>query len=207
VKNFFPKIKICGLTNLNQALACAELGVDWLGFNCWHGSPRYIKPAEIVEIINNLPKSVKTVGVFVNEHSDSVEKIMSLTGMDVAQFHGDETFDDVKKIKVPWFKAFRFTPEFKTDQIKSFGKEIFLLDSFSKKFYGGSGERLDWDEASKISSLGKLILAGGLNSENVSEAVKKVKPWGIDVCSGVEIEPGIKDMKKVAAFVKISKKL
>lgn len=199
---FCPKIKICGLTNFNQALACAELGADWLGFNCWHGSSRYVNPGKIIEIINFLPKSVTTVGVFVNEPPDSVEKIMHLTGMDLVQFHGDETFDDIKKIKTPWFKAFRFKSEFKTEQIKFFGKETFLLDAYSKNYYGGSGKILDWDQASKLSSLGKLILAGGLNPGNISEAVKKVKPWGVDVCSGVEIEPGIKDMRKVATFVK-----
>jgi len=156
----------------------------------------------IQKIINLLPKSAKTVGVFVNESSGSLEKIMNDTGMDLAQLHGDENIDYIKKINVPWFKAFRFTPKFNIHQINSFGSELFLLDSYSKNFYGGSGEKLDWDQASKLSSLGKLILAGGLNEENVIDAINKVRPWGVDVCSGVEKEPGIKDMKKVANFVK-----
>ena len=199
--NFSPIIKICGLTNLYQAMSCVELGADWLGFNCWYGSSRYIKPAEIQEITNLLPKFVTAVGVFVNESPDSLEKIMKDTGMDLAQLHGDESIEYIEKINVPCYKAFRFSPKFDIHQINSFGRELFLIDSYSKNLYGGSGKELDWEQASKYSSLGKLILAGGLNSENVIEAVKKVKPWGVDVCSGVEKEPGIKDMKKVANFI------
>jgi len=200
--NFSPIIKICGLTNHHQAMSCVELGADWLGFNCWNGSSRYIKPTEIQEIINILPKSVTTVGVFVNESSNSLVKIMNDTGMDLAQLHGDENKDYIEKINVPWFKAFHFTPKFNIHQINSFGSELFLLDSYSKNLYGGTGKKLDWEKAAKFSGLGKLILAGGLNSENVIDAVKKVRPWGVDVCSGVEKEPGIKDLEKVANFIK-----
>ena len=198
---FTPIIKICGLTSLNQAMSCVELGVDWIGFNCWSGSSRYIRPTEIQEIIKLLPKSVTTVGVFVNESLDSLGKIMNETGMNLAQLHGDENIEYVEKINVPWFKAFRLSPKFNFHQINSFGQELFLLDSYNKNLYGGSGKELDWDEASKISRLGKLILAGGLNSINVVDAVKKVRPWGVDVCSGVEKEPGIKDIKEVSNFV------
>ena len=200
--NYSPIIKICGLTNLNQAMSCVESGADWLGFNCWTGSSRYIKPSEIQGIINLLPQSITTVGVFVNETSASLEKIMKYTGMDLAQLHGDENIEYIEKINVPCFKAFRFSPKFNIHQINSFGRELFLLDSYSKNFYGGTGKELDWDKASKFSSLGKLILAGGLNSENVVDALKKVHPWGVDVCSGVEEEPGLKDMTKVADFIK-----
>ena len=199
----FPtKLKICGLTCPRQALKCFELGADWLGFNCWHGSSRYITPAEILEIMEFIPNSVITVGVFVNESPDSLQEIMYKTGMNMAQLHGDETLEYIHKIKVPWFKAFRLTPEFKTKQIQSYGKETFLVDSYIKGKYGGSGKTLNWEEISNFSKLGKLILAGGLDPENIAEAVKKVRPWGVDVCSGVESEPGIKDMTKVANFVK-----
>ena len=196
-----PKIKICGLTITNQALACCELGADLLGFNCWRGSSRYVEPENIVEIVNSIPKSVTKVGVFVNESPELLETIMLKTGMDLAQLHGDETLEYVEKISVPWFKAFRFRPNFKTQQIKFFGQEIFLLDAYSKKHYGGTGKTIDWDKISNFSSLGKLILAGGLRPENICEAVLKVHPWAVDVCSGVEIEPGIKDLKKVSSFV------
>ena len=119
---YSPIIKICGLTNLNQALACVKLGADWLGFNCWNGSSRYLKPNKIKEIISSIPKSVTKVGVFVNESSDSLEKIMNDTGMDLAQLHGDENVNYIEKINVPWFKAFRVTPRFNSHQINLFGQ-------------------------------------------------------------------------------------
>ena len=198
---FSPIIKICGLTNIVQTKACTDLGVDWIGFNCWNGSSRYIEPNQIRDIINSIPKSITTVGVFVNEPLKTLEKIMNDTGVDLAQLHGDENYEYIEKIKVPWFKAFRVTPEFNPKKIKCFGQELFLLDSYSKINFGGTGEKLDWNRIAEYSNLGKLILAGGLNPENIVDAVKKVRPWGVDVCSGVEKEPGIKDMLKVKSFV------
>ena len=197
----FPKVKICGLTSLEQALSCVELGADWIGLNCWSGSSRYIPPEEVREIVSALPESVTTVGIFVNESPDSLEKIMSETRLDLAQLHGDESLELTTKLSVPFFKAFRVSPEFRLEQIQKFGKEYFLLDAFSKNHYGGSGQKLDWDLASAASGLGKLILAGGLTPENVAEAVKIVQPWGVDVCSGVESEPGIKDLRLVKKFI------
>ena len=196
-----PIIKICGLTSLEQALSCIELGADWLGLNCWPGSSRYVTPEKALEIVAGLPESVITVGVFVNESPESLESIMRETGMDWAQLHGDETFESSEKLTVPWFKALRVSPEFEARQIQGYGQETFLLDAYSKTHYGGSGKTIDWDLAASVSGLGKLILAGGLAPENVAEAVQKVRPWGVDVCSGVESEPGIKDLAKVKEFV------
>ena len=198
----FPKVKICGLTSLEQALSCAELGADWIGLNCWPGSSRYIPPEEACEIVSTLPESVTTVGIFVNESPESLQKIMSVIGLDLAQLHGDESSELTAKLGVPFFKAFRVSPEFKLEQIQKFRKEYFLLDAFSKNHYGGSGQKLDWDLASIASGLGKLILAGGLTPENVAEAVKIVQPWAVDVCSGVESEPGIKDLWRVEKFIR-----
>ena len=197
----YPKVKICGLTSLEQALSCAELGADWIGLNCWPGSSRYIPPEEAREIVSALPESVTTVGIFVNESPESLKKIMSETRLDLAQLHGDESVELTAKLGVPFFKAFRVSPEFKLEQIQKFRKEYFLLDAFNKNHYGGSGQKLDWDLASSASALGKLILAGGLTPENVAEAVKIVQPWGVDVCSGVESEPGIKDLWRVEKFI------
>jgi len=198
----FPKVKICGLTNLEQALSCAELGVDWIGLNCWPGSSRYIAPEQAREIVRALPESLTTVGVFVNEPRESLEKIMIETRIDLAQLHGDESLEFTAKLSFPFFKAFRVSPEFQLEQIQKFGKEYFLLDAFSKQHYGGSGQKLDWDIANVASGLGKLILAGGLTPENVADAVKIVQPWGVDVCSGVESEPGVKDMWRVEKFIR-----
>jgi phosphoribosylanthranilate isomerase len=196
-----PIIKICGLTSLEQALSCVELGVDWLGLNCWNGSSRYITAEKAMEIVAGLPESITTVGVFVNESADSLESIMRETGMDLAQLHGDESADSCKRITVPWFKAFRVSPEFQPQRIQDYGCETFLLDAYSKTHYGGSGQTIDWELASAVSGMGKLILAGGLAPDHVAEAVKKVRPWGVDVCSGVESEPGIKDLLKVKTFI------
>jgi len=198
----YPIIKICGLTSLEQALSCAELGADWIGFNCWQGSSRYIVPEKAREIVSALPNSVTTVGVFVNESTESLKYIMQETQMDWAQLHGDETVEKTAKLEFPWFKAFRVSHEFKLQQIKEYGQETFLLDAYSKTHYGGSGQTIDWNLASGASGLGKLILAGGMNSLNVAEAVKKVRPWGVDVCSGVESQPGIKDLLLVEKFIR-----
>ena len=196
-----PIIKICGLTSLEQALSCVELGADWLGLNCWSGSSRYITAEKALEIVDGLPESVSTVGVFVNESTDTLESIMRETGIDLAQLHGDETPESCKKITVPWFKAFRVSPSFQPQRIQDYGGETFLLDAYSKTHYGGSGQKIDWELASTVSAMGKLILAGGLVPENVADAVNKVRPWGVDVCSGVESEPGIKDLLKVKEFI------
>lgn len=198
----YPKVKICGLTSPEQALSCAELGAGWIGLNCWPGSSRYIYPEEVRKIVSVLPESVTTVGIFVNESPESLEKIMIETHLDLAQLHGDETVELTAKLGVPFYKAFRVSAEFKLEQIQEFGREYFLLDAFSKNHYGGSGQKIDWDLASTASGLGKLILAGGLTPENVAEAVKIVQPWGVDVCSGVESEPGIKDLWRVEKFIR-----
>ena len=125
----YPIIKICGLTSLEQALSCVELGADWIGFNCWPCSSRYIVPEKAREIVSALPESVTTVGVFVNESPDSLKNIMQETRMDLAQLHGDEEVPITANLEIPWFKAFRVSSEFKLHQIKEYGQEIFLLDA------------------------------------------------------------------------------
>ena len=126
---------------------------------------------------------------------------MKQTGMDWVQLHGDEAVETCEKLEFPWFKAFRVSPKFKVSLIKQYKQETFLVDAYSKHHFGGSGQKIDIDLASKAAGLGKMILAGGLTPENVAEAVEKVKPWGVDVCSGVESRPGIKDMRLVEKFI------
>ncbi len=196
-----PIIKICGLTSIEQSLACVELGADWIGLNCWSGSSRYVNPDTARKIVAALPETVTTVGVFVNESTAILTKIMHESSLDLAQLHGDEQPQVCKKLTPNWFKAFRVSPEFKLEQIQEYGQETFLLDAYSKTHYGGSGKTIDWELAGKASVVGKLILAGGLTPENVAEAVKKVQPWAVDVCSGVESEPGIKDLWRVEKFI------
>ncbi len=195
------QIKICGLTKPEQALSCVEMGADLIGLNCWNGSSRYIIPEIISEIVSELPESARTVGVFVNESPDSINNVMKQTGMDLVQLHGDEAVETCEKLEFPWFKAFRVSPKFKMSLIKHYKQETFLVDAFSKHHFGGSGQKIDIDLAIKASGLGNMILAGGLTPENVEDAVEKVKPWGVDVCSGVESKPGIKDMRLVEKFI------
>ena len=195
------KIKICGLTKPDQALSCFEMGADLIGLNCWNGSSRYIVPEIIREIVSELPKSAKTVGVFVNESPDSINNTMKQTGMKWVQLHGDEAVETCEKLEFPWFKAFRLTAKFKMSLIKHYKQETFLVDTYIKDHFGGSGKIIDIDLASKASCLGKMILAGGLTPENVEEAVERVNPWAVDVCSGVERKPGIKDMQLVEKFI------
>ena len=196
------QIKICGVTKPKQALSCVEMGADLIGLNCWNGSSRYIIPEIIREIVLELPESAKTVGIFVNESPDSINGIMKQTGMDWVQLHGDEPLETCEKLEFPWFKAFRVSAKFKMSLIKHYKQETFLVDAYSKYHFGGSGQKIDIELASMASGLGKLILAGGLTPDNVEDAVEKVKPWGVDVCSGVERKPGIKDMRLVEKFIK-----
>ncbi len=200
-KAFSMKIKICGLTNVEQALECVKLGANWIGLNCWSGSSRYISPELVRDITSALPQSVTKVGVFVNETIENLHEIMSTTGLDFAQLHGDETVEYTAQLQIPWFKAFRISPDFELNQIDEFQQEFFLMDAYSKTNYGGTGETIDWDLAQKAAEKGKFILAGGLQPDNVAQAIQKVRPWGVDVCSGVESSPGIKDMKKVKTFI------
>ena len=195
------QIKICGLTKPEQALSCVEMGADLIGLNCWNGSSRYIIPEIISEIVSELPESARTVGIFVNESPDSINNVMKKTGMDLVQLHGDEAVDTCENLEFPWYKAFRISPKFNMSLIRHYKQETFLIDAYSKYHFGGSGQKIDIDLASMASGLGKMILAGGLTPENVEDAVEKVKPWGVDVCSGVESKPGIKDMRLVEKFI------
>ena len=195
------QIKICGITKPEQALSCVKMGANLIGLNCWDGSSRYIIPEIISEIVSELPEQAKTVGVFVNETPDSINNVMKQTGMDWVQLHGDEALETCEKLKYPWFKAFRLSDNFKMSVIKHYKKETFLVDAYSRYHFGGSGKKIDIDLAIKASGLGKMILAGGLTPENIEEAVEKVNPWAVDVCSGVESKPGIKDMLLVEKFI------
>ncbi|MBF0239818.1 MAG: phosphoribosylanthranilate isomerase [SAR324 cluster bacterium] len=191
-------VKICGLTSMDQAFACVDSGVSWLGFNCYPPSPRYISPETIRDICAQLPTAVNTVGVFVNEPLHQLEQIMKETGLVLAQLHGDETPEYTSSLKISWMKAFRASPEFEISQIKQYGQQKFLLDAWHPNLYGGSGKTIDdWSLAAKAARQGNMFLAGGLRNANIAEAIQQVKPFGVDVCSGIESSPGVKDIKKL----------
>lgn len=194
-------VKICGITNLEDAQACLAAGADWLGFNCYPPSPRFCPPEVIRQILQELQTPVVSVGVFVNEELDSLHRIMSQTGMQKAQLHGDETVAYAQQLECDWFKAFRVKNQISREQVAHFQRDLFLLDAYNKKVYGGSGETFDWQLALNLTQQGRLLLAGGLTPENVGEAVGLVKPYGVDVAGGVEKAPGVKDSEKIRRFV------
>ena len=194
------KVKVCGITRLSDALLVIELGADFLGFNFWPGTRRFIAPADAKKIIGRIKGKVKIVGVFVNQPLAEVKKIIKITGLDYAQLHGEESPEYCAKISIPVIKAIRLSSGADLEAAGSYKNVLWLIDSRTEGF-GGSGVRLDLSLAKKAGKkLKKIILAGGLNSRNVGEAVKRVRPWAVDVASGVESSPGIKNKIKLKRF-------
>ncbi len=196
-------VKICGITRLKDAIAAADLGARALGFNFYKNSKRYICPENAAEIIANLPGHILKVGLFVNSSETEVEEINSKLDLDLLQFHGDEAPEFCKKWGDKVIRAFRIENEQQLDEIKKYDfARMIIIDAAVKGQFGGTGELSNWDIATKAKEYGiPLILAGGLTPANVSEAVKKVKPFGVDVAGGVESSPGIKSKEKIRAFM------
>lgn len=199
------KVKICGITNKEDALYAAGCGADALGFIFYEKSPRYIEPDNAKTIIAALPPFVTTVGVFVNKDFNDIRDITLLTGVTVVQLHGDESPSYCNLVEGKLIKAIRVKNDSSIEGLKKYDVDTFLLDSFDKNSFGGSGLTFDWKLAEKAKQYGKIILAGGLTPDNVEEAVKKVAPYGVDVNSGVEKKPGIKNKNKVKEFIIRSK--
>lgn len=195
------KVKICGITRLEDALAAAEYGADALGFVFYRKSPRYIEPELAAEIIKQLPPFVTPVALFVNEPEEAVRDILHLTGINVVQFHGDESPDYVSLCPQRVIKAIRVKDESTLKPLAGYEVSAFLLDSYSPDAYGGTGKKFDWQVIKETGSVKRIILAGGLNADNVAYAVKLVRPYGIDASSGLESSLGIKDHEKVKAFI------
>lgn len=176
-------IKVCGITNLEDAVAAVEAGASALGFNFYLGSPRYVAPEIAASIAACLPAHVIKVGVFVNESED-------VAGMDVAQLHGDSAAPAMR-----YWRAVRFSGALPNDD----NAEAFLLDTPSAHLHGGTGETFDWTRAYGLP--GKIILAGGLDGTNVRTAIQQARPWGVDACSRIESAPGKKDLEKMKRFI------
>ena len=196
------KVKICGITNKTDALAAAEFGADALGFVFYGKSPRYIEPERAREIISQLGPFVIPVGVFVNEEREKVEEIIAASGIGAVQLHGEESpaycasFRGVKVIK-----AFRVSNEFDPERLSHYAVDACLLDAYRKDAYGGTGETFSWEIARRAKAVGRIILAGGLTPENVAQAIREVAPYAVDVSSGVERSPGVKDREQVRTFL------
>lgn len=199
-----PLIKICGITNLEDALLSIEAGAYALGFNFYKRSPRYIEPAKAREIIEKLPDSILNVGVFVNEElPDDVARITYEAKLNAVQLHGEESNEYCAALKnYRVIKALRVSDDFKPEDVLKFDVDAILLDAYSRDEHGGTGKIFDWRIARETQKLfPKLFLAGGLTPDNISEAIKEVKPYAVDACSGLEITNGKKDSAKVKAFV------
>jgi phosphoribosylanthranilate isomerase len=200
------RIKICGITNLGDALFAVELGASALGFNFYPKSPRYITPDKAADIIKDLPSHIATVGIFVNPTFDDVRASIDASHIQIAQLHGDESITFCWDINVPVIKAIRPNTEADLEKAKLFSTLFgLLIDAPNEKQYGGTGQRANWPLASKIAAEYPIYLAGGLNTDNVIDAITKVNPYGIDICSGVESRPGCKSQEKMKKLFHILK--
>lgn len=194
------KVKICGITNLDDAQKAVAFGADALGFVFYKGSPRYIHPDEAEKIIMALPPFITTVGVFVDESKNEVQRIIRHTGIDTVQFHGHEP-PEACIIPKRVIKAIRVKELSDLEPLKHYHVSAFLLDTYTPDLLGGTGKLFNWDIALEAKQFGKIILAGGLDPDNIEKAVRWVHPYGVDVSSGVEEEKGKKDHVKVALFI------
>lgn len=200
------RVKICGVTNVTDALAAAEAGADMIGLMLYEGSPRHISLTTAKEISRALPPFVLRVGVFVNPEEALVSRAIAECGLSLLQFHGDETSEFCTQFGLMSMKAIRVRDAESLTALENFQTDAFLLDAHSKSGLGGTGEKFNWDLAVEAQKFGKpIFLAGGLTPENVANAVRQVRPFAVDVSSGVESAPGIKDHAKVKAFITAAK--
>ena len=200
-------VKICGITNLSDALHSVRCGADALGFNFYPASPRYIRPDTARDVVRDLANGkVAMVGVFVNETIENMVEIAAVADLDAIQLHGDESPELVRQLRSQTdrqiIKALRVSPGFDKAIILTYRADAILLDGYSPRERGGTGTKVDRSMAKTCSAMvSTLYLAGGLSAENVSEAIKTVRPFAVDACSGLESKPGIKDPVKVEQFI------
>jgi phosphoribosylanthranilate isomerase len=196
------KLKVCGITNYEDACAALEAGAEFLGFNFYPPSPRYITPAAAREIIVKLPPEVINVGVFVNEArpEDVLEKL-AISGAEIAQLHGDEDEQYCRSVgSAQVIKALRIGKYFSPESLVGFPAAALLVDAYDKSLFGGTGKTSNWDAAGEIAKTWNVFLAGGLAPENIGAAIRAVQPYAVDVNSGVELYPGRKDKTKLQAL-------
>lgn len=198
------RVKICGITNEDDARAACEAGANSLGFNFYKESPRHVTAAEVARFRAQLPENVETVGVFVNAGQSDIVKICDLLKLDAVQLHGDETPLRVAELAatIQVIKAFRVGPDFLVETLDEYAKaSAYLLDAAETGQYGGTGRTNDWTLARSAACTRRIILAGGLKAENVAAAIHFVRPYGVDVASGVESKPGRKDRERLRRFI------
>lgn len=210
------KIKICGITSLDDARAAIEAGADMLGFNFYRPSARFIEPDTARQIIDSLktesePRQIETVGIFVNEPVTDVLNAVSVSGVDVVQLHGDELpayCDELKSqlSRQTVIKTLRVNAGFEPGEAWNYDVDAIMLDAFHDQLRGGTGRVINWDVARATREIvPRLFLSGGLSPENVAEAISRVQPYAIDACSSLESAPGRKDSARMKAFVRAAR--
>jgi len=201
------KVKICGITNIDDALYVAELGADALGFIFVKSSPRYIAPKTARKIIQELPPFIIPVGVFADVLQEEILGVIEQTGIKCVQLHGNETLKQLAGFPVPVYKSFRVDSSFNPEILRRYKESAYLLDTKISDELGGTGKTFDWEIAVKAKEYGRIILAGGLKPENIIEAVQIVQPYAVDVNSGVEQCPGKKDYGKLKLLFELLKQM
>lgn len=195
------RVKICGITNVEDALYAAEAGADALGFVFYEKSPRYVNPQTAGEIIQALPPFVAAVGLFVDAPASEVRDAVFESRVRLLQFHGSEDPDYCRSFGMDYIKVFRVKDRDSLKDIGDYAAAAYLLDAYSDTEYGGTGKTFDWDAAVYAKRFGRVIVAGGLRPDNVADAVARVNPYAVDVSSGVEAAKGIKDKGAVKMFI------
>jgi len=194
-------IKVCGITNAEDASAAVKAGVNALGFIFYQGSERYITPEAASEIVLKLPDHVSKVGVFVHEEKKEILRIARKVPLSAVQLLGPEGPDDLFGYDMSIIKVFRVKPDFDVEVMKNYVVDAFLLDTHRQGAMGGTGESFDWNIALKARQYGRIIVSGGLTPDNVDDAVRFVRPYGVDVSSGIESRPGKKDHDRMRNFI------
>jgi phosphoribosylanthranilate isomerase len=192
----YSRLKICGITNLDDALITLEIGAHWLGFNFYPESPRYVEPSKAASIIEEIKGLVHCVGILVRPTLKDVQDTIKNTNVDRIQIYQPQDFDDLSKLDVPAIICYQVDPD-KSQKYDFIGADMILLDSYSKTLTGGTGKTFNWSLIPESLPREKLVLAGGITVENIGEALRTVNPSVIDVASGSEKEPGVKDYKKI----------
>ena len=195
------RVKICGLTTIDDIVNAVKSGADALGFNMFPASPRFVPENQLSELSKSAPPFISKVGLFVNADASKVEALAAKAKFDLLQFHGDESDDYCAQFGLPFIKVVRLSPVMSLDEeIKKFpNSHGILVDAHDEVLFGGTGKTLDWSNLLEIDQ--PLILAGGLTPENVATAISQVKPFAVDVSSGVEVSKGVKDPKKIRDFM------
>ncbi|MBM3223776.1 MAG: phosphoribosylanthranilate isomerase [Candidatus Tectomicrobia bacterium] len=195
------QVKLCGMTTIADAQVAVEAGADMIGLIFYPPSPRYVTPEQARDIVAQLPAAVRAVGVFVNASVDTITQIVQTSGVHMVQLHGTESPEMCQQLPYPVIKAFRFTAQVRPEMMRQYPVAAMLVEGFHPDVYGGGGTPADWPLVASLRQYGQIILAGGLTPDNVRQAISIVRPYAVDVCSGVEATPGTKDWDKVRRFV------